>query len=83
MWHLTLVRHLYCHCPYNFLLRICLKDIMKELFDNVNKGGFKERFHSKLYRSNVLYLVQSESYVKVYIRQEFYVLLTVHPCIIL
>jgi len=56
---------------------------MKELFDNVNKGGFKERFHSKLYRSNVLYLVQSESYVKVYIRQEFYVLLTVHPCIIL
>jgi len=42
---------------------------MRELFDNVNKGGFKERFHSKLYRNIVLYLVQSESYVKVYTGQ--------------
>jgi hypothetical protein len=48
----------------NFLLHICLKDIIRELFDTVNKGGFKERFHSKLYKSNVLYLVQSESYAK-------------------
>jgi hypothetical protein len=48
-----------------------LKIIIWKICNDVNKGGLNKGFHSKLYRSNILYLAHSESCVKICTREEY------------